>query len=163
MFLKYFNLNKNNLNNQSFYFYQEIVNHSNDFIKNNLNNRKLDFNEVFEIFSVVIIFYLKKLKDKNNEESKILSQAIIDNFVKDLDQHFREQGIGDMSIGKYVKKYVKKFYFRLKTLDTIFQKKNELDINEYLKKIDFLLNEDNAKINENLVNLYNIILIEKKL
>ena len=163
MFFKYFNLKKNNLNDQSLTFYKEIVNHSNNIIKNNNSDENVNFNDVFEIFSIVTIFYLKKLKDKNTTDSKTISQEIIDSFVRDLDQHFREQGIGDMSIGKYVKKYVKKFYFRLKTLDTIFQKKNELDINEYLKKIDFILNEDNAKINENLVNLYNIILIEKKL
>ena len=161
MFLKYFNLNKNNLNNQSFYFYQEIVNHSNDFIKNNLNNRKLDFNEVFEIFSVVIIFYLKKLKDENSAKNKIISQTIIDNFVEDLDQHFREQGIGDMSIGKYVKKYVKKFYFRLKILDEIFKKNKQLDINEYQKKVRVFHNDNTGTINANLVNLYNRILIEK--
>ena len=160
MFFKYFNSKKNNLNNESFSLYQEIVNHSNIFIKNNLNHRNLNFNEVFEIFSVVIIFYLKKLKDKNNSECKILSQAIIDNFVKDLDQHFREQGIGDMSIGKYVKKYVKKFYFRLKILDSIFETNNELDINKYLKKVDIFNNDNSIKINANLVNLYNRILME---
>ena len=33
----------------------------------------------------------------------------MDSFVKDLDQHYREQGIGYMSIGNYVKKHVKKF------------------------------------------------------
>ena len=161
MFFKYFNSKKNNLNNESFSLYQEIVNHSNIFIKNNLNHRNIKFNEVFEIFAVIIIFYLKKLKDKKNEESKILSQAIIDNFVKDLDQHFREQGIGDMSIGKYVKKYVKKFYFRLKILDSIFETKSELDINAYLKKFDILNNDNSAQINANLVDLYNKILIDK--
>ena len=160
MFFKYFNLKKNNLNNQSSYLYQEIANHSNDFIKNNLNHRNLNFNEVFEIFSVVIIFYLKKLKDKDNAKSKNLSQTIIDNFVRDLDQHFREQGIGDMSIGKYVKKYVKKFYFRLKVLDAVFKKNNELDINEYIKKFEIFHSDNNGKINANLLDLYNRILID---
>ena len=161
MFLKYFNSKKNNLKNESFALYQEIVNHSNIFIKNNLNHRKLNFNEVFEIFSIVIIFYLKKLKDKNNAKSKIISQTIIDNFVEDLDQHFREQGIGDMSIGKYVKKYVKKFYFRLKILDEIFKKNKQLDINEYQKKVRVFHNDNTGTINANLVDLYNRILIEK--
>ena len=32
--------------------------------------------------------------------------------IEDLDKALREIGIGDMSIGKYVKKYVKKFYYR---------------------------------------------------
>ena len=161
MFFKYFNLKKNNNNDQSFYLYQEIVNHSNDFIKNNLNDRNLNFNEVFEIFSLVIIFYLKKLKDKDSPESKNLSQTIVDSFVSDLDQHFREQGIGDMSVGKYVKKYVKKFYYRLKILDSVFNKNNELDINEYIKKFEILHNDKKGKINAYLLDLYNRILIEK--
>ena len=161
MFFKYFNLKKNNLNNESSSLYQEIVNHSNSFIKNNLNHINLNFNEVFEIFSVVIIFYLKKLKDENSAKNKIISQTIIDNFVEDLDQHFREQGIGDMSIGKYVKKYVKKFYFRLKIFDEIFEKNKELDINEYQKKVGSFYNDNTGTINANLVDLYNRILIEK--
>ena len=159
MFIKYFNLKKNNLNDQSLTFYKEIVNHSNIFIKNQINDENLNFNDVFEIFTIVIIFYLKKLKDKNTTDSKIISQEIIDSFVRDLDQHFREQGIGDMSIGKYVKKYVKKFYYRLKVLDAVFENNKELDINEYLSKIDTLPKENIDQTSSNLNELYNRILI----
>ena len=159
MFLKYFNLKKNNLNNQSLTFYKDIVNHSNNFIKNDISGEDVNFNGVFEIFSIVTIFYLKKLKDKNTPGSKIISQEIIDSFVRDLDQHFREQGIGDMSIGKYVKKYVKKFYYRLKILDAVFENNKELDINEYLYKINTLPKENIDQISSNLKELYNRILI----
>jgi len=159
MFFKYFNLKKNNLNDQSLTFYKEIVNHSNIFIKNQISDENLNFNDVFEIFTIVTIFYLKKLKDKNTSDSKIISQEIIDSFVRDLDQHFREQGIGDMSIGKYVKKYVKKFYYRLKILDAVFENNKELDINEYLYKIDSLPKENTDQISSNLKELYNRILI----
>ena len=158
MFFKYFNLKKNNLNDQSLTFYKEIVNHSNIFIKNQISDENLNFNDVFEIFTIVTIFYLKKLKDKNTTDSKIISQEIIDSFVRDLDQHFREQGIGDMSIGKYVKKYVKKFYYRLKILDAVFEKNKELDINEYLYKIDTLPKENIDQISSNLKELYKRIL-----
>ena len=159
MFFKYFNLKKNNLNDQSLTFYKEIVNHSNIFIKNQISDENLNFNDVFEIFTIVTIFYLKKLKDKNTSDSKIISQEIIDSFVRDLDQHFREQGIGDMSIGKYVKKYVKKFYYRLKILDPFFENNNELDIIEYLNKFDISSKENTDQIASNLKELYNRILI----
>ena len=112
MFLKYFNIKIDKSKNQTSSIYQEIVNHSNDFIKNSLKNNNYDFNQIFEIFTIIIVFYLKKFKDQNHK-NKNISQNIIDSFITDLDQHFREQGIGDMSIGKYVKKYVKKFYFDL--------------------------------------------------
>ena len=159
MFFKYFNLKKNNLNNQSITFYKEIVNHSNNFIKNNNSDENVNFNDVFEIFSIFKIFYLKILKDKNTQDSKIISQEIIDSFVRDLDQHFREQGIGDMSIGKYVKKYVKKFYYRLKILDAVFENNKKLEINEYFYKIDTLPKENIDQISSNLKELYNRILI----
>ena len=162
MFFKYFNLKKNNLNHQSLTFYKEIVNHSNNIIKNNNSDENVNFNDVFEIFSIVTIFYLKKLKDKNTKDSKTISQEIIDSFVRDLDQHFREQGIGDMSIGKYVKKYVKKFYYRLQTLDAVFEKNKELDISEYLNKIDNLPKQNIDQMSSNLKELYNSILIENK-
>ena len=81
MFLKYFNIKKNNLNNQTSSLYKEIVYQSNNFVKINLNNRDLNFNDVFEIFSIITIFYLKKLKDKKTEESKKISQIIIDTFI----------------------------------------------------------------------------------
>ena len=163
MFFDYFNLKKNNLNNQSLSLYKEIVNHSNNFIKNNISDENLDFNDVFEIFSIVAIFYLKKLKDKNTTDSKVISQEIIDSFVRDLDQHFRKQGIGDMSIGKYVKKYIKKFYYRLKILDEIFEKNKELHINEYFNKIDIFPKENIDQISSNLIKLYNNILTQKKI
>ena len=102
---------------------------------------------------------IKKLKDKNTTDSKTISQEIIDSFVRDLDQHFREQGIGDMSIGKYVKKYVKKFYYRLKIMDAVFEQNKELDIHEYLYKIDSLPKENTDQISSNLKELYNRILI----
>ena len=161
MFIKYFNIKKNNHKNQIISIYQEIVNHSNHFIKNSLNDRHYNFNEIFEIFSIVIIFYLKKLKDKNTHESKEISQLIIDSFVKDLDQHFRENGIGDMSIGKYVKKYVKKFYFRLKVLDNILKEDKNIIFNDYLIKFGILNFGDSNKLTQELNYLYNKILIDK--
>ena len=149
MFFKYFNLKKNNLNDQSLTFYKEIVNYSNNIIKNNNSDENVNFNDVFEIFSIVIVFYLKKLKDINTPDSKIISQEIIDSFVRDLDQHFREQGIGDMSIGKYVKKYVKKFYYRLKILDSIFENDDYEELRNYLNSLKIVnKNNSNQLINQ---------------
>ena len=132
MFLQYFKIKRNNYKNQTLSIYQEIVDHSNHFIKNSLNDKNYNFDEVFEIFSIITVFYLKKLKDTNTQSNNEISQKVIDKFIKDLDQNFREKGIGDMSIGKYVKKYVKKFYYRLKILDPIFENDNFEELHNYL-------------------------------
>ena len=67
MFLQYFKIKRNNYKKQSLSIYQEIVNHSNHFIKNSLNDKDFNFDEVFEIFSIITVFYLRKLKDKNTQ------------------------------------------------------------------------------------------------
>ena len=43
-----------------------------------------------------------------------------------------------MSIGKYVKKYVKKFYYRLMILDEDFKENEDINLNNYIKKIWYL-------------------------
>jgi len=60
------------------------------------------------------------------------------NLVNDLDKSLRDVGIGDMSIGKYVKNYVKKFYYRLKILDPIFEKDNFDEFLIYINSLKFV-------------------------
>tara|TARA_Y100000766_G_C18738718_1_gene522473 strand:- start:63 stop:548 length:486 start_codon:yes stop_codon:yes gene_type:complete len=161
MFLQYFKIKRNNYKNQTLSIYQEIVNHSNHFIKYSLNDKDYDFDEIFETFSIVTVFYLKKLKDTNTQTNNEISQRIMDNFIKDLDQHFREKGIGDMSIGKYVKKYVKKFYYRLKTLDEVLKDNIDINFDNYIQKFGISNHGNIKKINEDLKNLYSEIVIDK--
>ena len=94
----------------------------------------------------------RKLYLKVNDELMTL-------FISDLDESLREKGIGDMSIGKYVKSYVKKFYFRI----TKFPDDNNLFQNEsfieYLKLIDLIKNDDyvnvSRKFNDKFTELIN--------
>ena len=161
MFLQYFKIKRNNYKKQTLSIYQEIVNHSNHFIKNSLNDKDFNFDEVFEIFSIITVFYLKKLKDKNTQINKAISQSIIDIFIKDLDQNFREKGIGDMSIGKYVKKYVKKFYYRLKILDKILKENEDINFDNYIQKFGISNYGNTKKITKDLQILYDHIVIDK--
>ena len=160
MFLQYFKIKRNNYKKQTLSIYQEIVNHSNHFIKNSLNEKNYNFDQVFEIFSIITVFYLRKLKDKNTQIHNTISQSIIDSFIKDLDQNFREKGIGDMSIGKYVKKYVKKFYYRLMILDEILRENEDINFNSYIQKFGISNYGNNMKITEDLKILYNNIVID---
>ena len=83
---------------------------------------------------------------------------MIKNLVNDLDKSLRDLGISDMSIGKYVKKYVKKFYFRLKILDPIFENDNNQELLNYLNSLEFI-----NKYNSNeLFNLLSKFFMEIK-
>ena len=162
MFLQYFKIKRNDYKNQTLSIYQEIVNHSNHFIKNSLNEKNYNFDQVFEIFSIITVFYLKKLKDTNTQSNNEISQKVIDKFIKDLDQNFREKGIGDMSIGKYVKKYVKKFYYRLMILDEILQENEDINFTSYVQKFGISNFGNSMKITRDLKILYNDIVIDKQ-
>ena len=131
------------------------------FKKKSLNDKDYNFDQVFETFSMVTVFYLKKLKDANTKKNNEISQKIINNFINDLDQNFREKGIGDMSIGKYVKKYVKKFYYRLKILDEILIENIDINFDNYIIKFGISNYGNIKKINEDLKILYNGIVIDK--
>ena len=161
MFLQYFKIKRNNYKNQTLSIYQEIVDHSNHFIKNSLNDKNYNFDEVFEIFSIITVFYLKKLKDTNTQSNNEISQKVIDKFIKDLDQNFREKGIGDMSIGKYVKKYVKKFYYRLMILDEILHENEDINFTSYIQKFGISNFGNTMKIARDFKILYNDIVIDK--
>jgi cytochrome b pre-mRNA-processing protein 3 len=48
------------------------------------------------------------------------SQALIEAFFSDMDRHFREVGIGDLKVGKRVRKLADLFYGRLAAYDVAF-------------------------------------------
>ena len=76
--------------------------------------------------------------------NKRVKEELMKNLVNDLDKSLRDVGISDMSIGKYVKKYVKKFYYRLKVLDPIFKNDNNEELLDYLNSLKFV-NKNNSK------------------
>ena len=80
-------------------------------------------------------------------------------FISDLDESLREKGIGDMSIGKYVKSYVKKFYFRISKFpedNDLYKNKHFID---YHKITNLFENDDynnvSRKFNEKFIKFMN--------
>lgn len=51
------------------------------------------------------------------EPGVALSQALFDWMFADIDQHLREWGVGDLSVGKQVKRIAQVFYARAAALD----------------------------------------------
>ena len=70
------------------------------------------------------------------------------NFINDLDKSLRDQGVSDMSIGKYVKSYVKKFYYRIKLIDPIISDFNSKDFANYINSLKIIDKKNTDKIIE---------------
>ena len=126
---------------------KKLVN-SKDYFKNK------DFGTSFEIFSIFLIIYIKSIRDLKINNYKLINQNLIDLFVNDLDFSLREQGIGDMSLGKYVKAYVKKFYFRLSFFDKNLNNHNLEDISNFINKLKFLEIEHSDNLAEFILDKY---------
>ena len=143
MILQYFKKKENEYKIKSDIIYLNILNKSKLLLNKKYFN-EINFSISFEIISVLLIFYLHFLKDKNIGPKKRINEELVKHLVNDLDKSLRDAGISDMSIGKYVKKYVKKFYYRLKILDPIFENDNNEELLNYLNSLQSV-NKKNSK------------------
>jgi len=66
----------------------------------------------FEMISLHAFLVMRHLKG-GGEDAQKLSQSLFDEMFADMDQSLREIGIGDLSVGKHIKKMAKAFYGRV--------------------------------------------------
>ena len=143
MILQYFKKKENKYKIKSDKIYLNILKKSKSLLNKRFFN-EIDFSTSFELICILLIYHLKFFKNKDMTSNKRINEELMKNLVNDLDKSLRDAGISDMSIGKYVKKYVKKFYYRLKTLDPIFDNDNNEELLCYLNSIEFV-NKNNSK------------------
>lgn len=70
----------------------------------------------FELYVLHLALMLRKLKAEGEGASEV-SQALFDRFVTSLDDGLREMGVGDLSVGKKMRKLGEALYGRLKAYD----------------------------------------------
>ena len=92
------------------------------------------------------MFIRKNLLEYNRKLYLKVNDELMSLFISDLDESLREKGIGDMSIGKYVKSYVKKFYYRIRKFPDDNNLYNNQSFIEYLKMIDLIKNDDYSNV-----------------
>ncbi|MDC3178042.1 hypothetical protein OBA41_01870 [Pelagibacteraceae bacterium] len=127
--------------------YKKILFESNIFLNENDFFKIKDYKTSFEIVSIFLIMFIRKnLLENNRNQYLKVNEELVSLFISDLDESLREKGVGDMSIGKYVKSYVKKFYFRIRK----FPKDNNLYQNEsfieYIKMTDLIKTDNYANV-----------------
>jgi len=73
----------------------------------------------FEIYSLHVVLLLERLRG-HGEEAAEVSQALFDTYVKSLDHALREMGVGDLSVGKKMRKLGEALFGRAKSYETAF-------------------------------------------
>ena len=159
MILHYFIKKENKQKKVAQQIYKNILSTSNALIHQNTFFKVKNYNSSFELVSFILIIYINShIKNKANNY-KLLNEELIKLFITDLDDSLRNNGIGDMSIGKYVKSYVKKFYFRLKNFPSESNNVKLESLTSYLSKFDFIRDEELTTASETFfelaTNIYN--------
>ena len=72
-----------------------------------------------EMIGVHAALVMRRLRAEG-EAGKTLAQDIFDVMFADVDRNFREQGVGDLSVGKHVKRAAQTFLARFHALDQGF-------------------------------------------
>ena len=140
--------------------YKKILLESKIFLNQNNFFKVKNYRTSFEIVSIFLIMFIRinLLKDKKELFLKV-NEKLMSLFISDLDESLREKGIGDMSIGKYVKSYVKKFYFRISKFPDDNNLYNNEAFIEYLKVTNLIKNGDyinvSRKFNDKFVDFIN--------
>ena len=155
MILQYFKNKENKEQIIATNQYRNILYKSKLFVNENNFFKVKDYKTSFEIVSIFLIMFIRKniLEDNKKFYLKV-NDELMSLFISDLDESLREKGIGDMSIGKYVKSYVKKFYFRISKFPTDNNLyKNESFI-EYLRVTDLFIDGDYIKVSRKFNDIF---------
>ena len=147
MILQYFKKKENKEQKIASEQYKNILFESKLFLHENNFFKVKDYKTSFEIISIFLIMIIRKNLSKENRKFYLkVNDQLVSLFISDLDESLREKGIGDMSIGKYVKSYVKKFYFRISKFPNDNNLYNNKSFIEYLKITNLIKNDDYANV-----------------
>ena len=143
MILQYFKKKENKEQIIANKQYNKIILESTIFLNENNFFKVRDYKTSFEIVSIFLIMFIRiNLLKENKFKYLKVNDELISLFINDLDKSLREKGIGDMSIGKYVKSYVKKFYFRVSKFPDDNNIYNNESFIEYLRITNLIKNDD---------------------
>jgi cytochrome b pre-mRNA-processing protein 3 len=73
----------------------------------------------FEIYSLHVVLLLDRLRGEGEPAAEV-SQALFDTYVKALDDALREMGVGDLAVGRKMRKLGEALYGRGKSYETAF-------------------------------------------
>ncbi|OYX79557.1 MAG: ubiquinol-cytochrome C chaperone [Brevundimonas sp. 32-68-21] len=72
----------------------------------------------FELYTLHVLLLVLRLRDENTEAGRDAAQALFDAYVSALDHALREEGVGDVSVGKKMRKLGEALYGRMNAYET---------------------------------------------
>ncbi len=91
------------------------------------------FDGRFDMMSVHVHLLLRRLRQQGVARDDI-GQAVFDTFFADMDQSMREAGVGDLGVGKKIRKMAQAFYGRAAAYDEAMGKQAPAAIDEATQK-----------------------------
>ena len=156
MILQYFKKKENKEQIIAIEQYKKILAESNIFLNENSFFKFKNYKISFEIVCIFLIMFIRRnLLEHNRKLYLKVNDKLVSLFISDLDESLRGKGIGDMSIGKYVKSYVKKFYFRISKFPDDNNLYNNESFIEYLKITDLIKNDDYINVSRKFNDKFN--------
>jgi cytochrome b pre-mRNA-processing protein 3 len=73
----------------------------------------------FELYSLHVVLLIDRLQGEGEGAAEV-NQALFDAYVKSLDDALREMGVGDLSVGKKMRKLGEAFFGRAKNYQAAF-------------------------------------------
>src|ERR1700761_3916367 len=73
----------------------------------------------FELYTLHVVLILRRLKRQGPQAAET-AQGLFDAYLRGLDDGLREMGVGDLSVGKKMRKLGEAFYGRAKAYDAAF-------------------------------------------
>ena len=67
----------------------------------------------FELYTLHVLLLVLRLRDENTAEAQDAAQALFDVYVSALDNVLREEGVGDVAVGKKMRKLGEALYGRM--------------------------------------------------
>jgi len=87
----------------------------------------------FDLLAVHMHMVLRRIKDQG-DSAQIMGQKLFDAMFRDMDTQLREIGIGDMGIGKRIKKMAQGFYGRMESFDVGLDSEDESILSAALER-----------------------------
>ncbi len=71
----------------------------------------------FDMLVLHVYLLVNRMNEDGDEPGTVFSQGVFDHLFEDMDRSLREMGVGDLSVGKKIKKMAQVFYGRVKAYD----------------------------------------------